>query len=327
MPDLSKFDREVADELRRFPVPEEMRDVAATRTAMDAYFEGVRSRSVLPPVGGVSTEDRSVPSLVDDHAIPIRIYRPEDRAPDCGLVYMHASAFIVGDLELEDVRCRTLAQAAGCVVVSVDYRLAPEHSFPTPLEDGHSVLRWVLEHAEELSVDPRCVGVGGCSAGGALAAGLAIRCRDQGGPGPAFQLLLDPVLDASLATGSVRAQSAEELREGERMWERYLGGPRASASVYASPASCEQLEGLPPAYVEAAELDALRDEAIAYAQRLLRAGVSAELHVWPRIPHAVELFVPDARIAQQVLSGQADALARLARAAVELDERVGGRSR
>src|SRR6185369_1244576 len=146
-----------------------------------------------------------------------------------------------------------------------------EHPFPVPLEDCDSVLRWVLEHAEQLAVDPLCVGVGGCSAGGALAAGLAIRCRDLGSPPPAFQLLLNPVLDATLSSESMRALSSEELRDSERMWEHYLNGPRASALAHASPASCDRLEGLPPAYIDVAEFDALRDEAIAYAQQLLSA--------------------------------------------------------
>jgi acetyl esterase len=319
MTDRSDYDVEVAAELERFPPPDvPLADVAATRAAYNAYFQAVRSRSATPPAVGVRTEEHSVPSLVDGHQIPVRVYRPDAPEQCGGLVYVHGGSFVFGDLELEDARCRALAHDAGCVVVSVDYRLAPEHPFPTPLEDCHAALQWVFDHAEQLSVDPRCVGVGGCSAGGALAAGLAIRCRDQGGPAPAFQLLLNPVLDAAHSSDSMRTfSSADELRDAEQMWEHYLGGPRTGAPAHASPASCDRLEGLAPAYIDVAEYDALRDEAIAYAQRLLSAGVSVELHVWPRIPHAVELFTPDVDVSRQLLRAQGHALGRLARTATE----------
>jgi acetyl esterase/lipase len=312
MLDRSMFDSEVERDLTRFPPPQvdAGMGMAAIRAAYDTYFADVRSRSAPPPAG-VSTEELSVPSLVDDHAIPVRVYRPADPVNGRGFLYIHGGAFVMGDLELEDARCRTMALEAGCVVVAVDYRLAPEHRFPLPLDDCHSALRWVADHAGELSIDPRRLGVGGCSAGGALAAGLAIRCRDGNGPPLAFQMLVYPVLDASLSSGSLSELTTEdEFREMEQMWDYFLDGPRSAASEYASPASCGKLAGLPAAYIVAAEFDPLRDEAIAYAQRLLGAGVNVELHVWSKVPHAVDLFVPDAKISQDSVKEQADALAR-----------------
>ena len=309
--DPSRFDHEVAQALLRFPPPDvSLADPALARSTWAAYFRLVASASESA-AAKIATEDLAVGSLVDDHAIPLRVYRPA-AASGRGLVYLHSGAFVIGDLELEDARCRVLAREAQCIVVSVDYRLAPEHPFPLPLDDCHSALRWVVDHADELEVDRRRLGVGGCSAGGALAAGLAARCRDAGGPELALQMLLYPVLDASHTSDSfIVLSSAEDVGHAELMWRHYLDGPRSEASPYASPAGRQDLGGLPPAYVAAGEFDALRDEAIAYAQRLLHAGVSVELHVWPRVPHAVDLFAPDARVSRDSVMEQADALRRL----------------
>ena len=191
------------------------------------------------------------------------------------------------------------------------HRLAPEHPYPTPLEDCWSALVWVAEEAPRLAVDPARIGVGGCSAGGALAASVAQLSRDRGGPALALQLLLYPVLDASLSAPSVKELLTEqEMKGAVRMWELYLGGPVSESPSSASPAACTDLTRLAPACILAGELDFLRDEAIAYAQRLLGAGVSVELQVWPRTPHAVELFAPDARISKQSVEQQVDALVR-----------------
>jgi len=216
----------------------------------------------------------------------------------------------MGDLDFEDEKCLSLARDAGCVVVSVDYRLAPEHPYPVPLEDCYSAVRWVADHADELSIDARRLGVGGCSAGGALAASAAQLCRDRSGPALALQMLLYPVLDASLSSASIRGLADHEFRDLERMWEHYLGGPRADAREYASPSACRDLANLPGAYIVGAELDDLRDEAIAYAQRLLTANVRVELHVWSKVPHAFDLFAPDAEISRRSVEQQAEVIAR-----------------
>ena len=175
-------------------------------------------------------------------------------------------------------------------MVSVDYRLAPEHPFPAPLEDCYAALVWVAEHAAELGVDPDRIAVGGESAGGGLAAGVALLARDRGGPSLCLQLLSIPELDDRMDSESMRTLGAQAipvttLANGEISWDSYLGaGVRGTDQVspYAAPARATDLTGLPPALVTAYELDALRDEDIAYAQRLMSAGVPTELHVYSR---------------------------------------------
>jgi acetyl esterase/lipase len=172
-------------------------------------------------------------------------------------------------------------------------------------------LLWVADNAAELSIDPQRLAVGGCSAGGALAAGLSQLALDRGGPRLAMQMLLFAVLDASVDNETMQGLDAELRSDVEWMWELYLGGDkRSTAPSYASPACRGNLVGLPPTYVAAAEFDIFRDEAIAYTQALWNAGVRAELHVWPRVPHAFDQFVPEATISQQALKEQANAILR-----------------
>jgi acetyl esterase len=312
--DESRFDEDLAREWQRFPPPPEpeQEDVELERALFTEHFRRVRERPGLEQRRlGVCIEDLTVPSLIDEHQIPVRVYKPSSPQNGRGLLYVHGGAFVIGDPELEEEKCIDLARGAGCLIASVDYRLAPEHPYPTPLEDCWSALLWFAEQAPRLGVDPARIGVGGCSAGGALAASVAQLSRDRGGPALALQLLLYPVLDASLSAPSVRELLDDEELEGAvRMWEHYLGGPLSAAPSSASPAARTDLTGLAPACVLAGELDFLRDEAIAYAQRLLSAGVSVELQVWPRTPHAVELFAPDALVSRQSVQQQADALVR-----------------
>lgn len=308
----SRFDADLAHEWDRYPPPNlDLVDVMHSRAACARHFQRVRSRPGERRIG-VTVAHFSIPSLTDDHCIPLRVYRPASAEKARGLLYLHGGAFVLGDLDLEEEKCIAFARGAGCAVVSVDYRLAPEHPHPTPLEDCYSALCWVADHSDTLAIDTRPLAVGGCSAGGALAAGLAQLSRDRNGPALALQMLLYPVLDASLGHVSTRVDVPEdELRDLQRMWKHYLGGPKPDADWYASPLECPDLKGLPPAYIVAGELDALRDEAIAYGQRLLMAGVSVELHVWPRTPHAVDLFAPDASISRRSVRQQVDALTRV----------------
>jgi acetyl esterase/lipase len=270
--------------------------------------------------------DPPVPLEVDELLVPgpegapevrVRRYRPagvEDALP--ALVYFHGGGFVVGSLDLYDADCRRIAAEVGAVVVSVDYRLAPEHPFPAPLEDCYAALVWVAGHAGELGVDPDRIAVGGESAGGGLAAGVALLARDRGGPRLCLQLLGIPELDDRLATESMRTLGAASpittIANGEISWDSYLGaGLRGTDQVspYAAPARATDLAGLPPALVTAYELDALRDEDIAYAQRLLSAGVPTELHVYPGAFHACT-WLADVGICQTVLGDVVDGLRR-----------------
>lgn len=313
MMDSSDYDCEVAQAWTRFPPPVDVpnAELELSRRAWGEHSRAIRTRPEAPLRSRVAVDQAAAPSRVDDHLVPLRIYRPDAVVDGRCLVYFHGGGFVLGDLELEDERCFVIARDAGCVVVSVDYRLAPEHPFPLPLEDCYSGLQWVADEARVLGVEARRIAVGGCSAGGALAASAAILARERGGPHLALQMLLCPVIDASLSSPSLRAFSSEEELEGfDAMWERYLGRPRTEAPELASPSYCQDLAGLPPAYIQLGELDYFRDEGLAYARRLLAAGVTVEAHVWPRVPHAFELFAPDARISRASLREQTEAIVR-----------------
>jgi acetyl esterase/lipase len=241
----------------------------------------------------LAVSDQWVPGPAGDPDVLVRVYDPPRGAGSRAcLVYFHGGGFIAGDLDTEDVRCVVLAKHAGCVVVSVDYRLAPEHPYPAALDDGEAALRWASSSAATLEVDPARIGVGGGSAGGTLAAGLALRARDRGGPPLAFQLLVYPALDDRLRTASMRAVGTPVIdgRSVAYTWDSYLGTARADVAQYAAPARAESLAGLPPTYLMTAELDPLRDEGIEYATRLLHAGVSVELHQFGGAFHGFDLF-------------------------------------
>jgi acetyl esterase/lipase len=228
----------------------------------------------------------------DGRAIRIRAYVPRiarERLP--ALVYFHGGAFIVGDLETDDRECRLTCMQAECAVLSVDYRLAPEHPFPAGVEDGFRALLWAAEGAEPLGIDGRRLAVGGASAGGCIAASVALMGRDRGGPRLALQQLIYPVLDDRSRTASSTWMGTPVFDHAQcvLMWEQYLTGiDRQHIPFYAAPARAERLAGLAPAYILVAGVDPLRDEALEYGRRLLDAGVPVELHHLPGAVHGFD---------------------------------------
>ena len=240
-----------------------------------------------------SVEDR------DADGVPVRIYRPvETDEPTAGLLYFHGGGFVAGSVEVYDPLTRAFAKRAGCVVISVDYRLAPEHPYPVALDDAWTATKWVTSNAEELGLDPMKIGVGGDSAGGALAAIVARRGRDHG-IALAAQMLLYPITNHDFNTPSYSLFSAGYLLTREAMqwyWEQYLGKDAdGSQNPDVSPAAERDLRRLPRAIVVTAECDPLRDEAEAYAQRLFIATVETEgyrydgmVHGFLRMTGAVE---------------------------------------
>ncbi|QDQ10003.1 alpha/beta hydrolase [Streptomyces spectabilis] len=232
-------------------------------------------------------EDRTVPG---DPEVPVRIYRP--RGARGAVVWMHGGGWVMGDVDTEHPWASRIAESSGEVVISVGYRLAPEHPCPAALDDAYAVLNWAAEHAADLGVEPERIAVGGHSAGAGLAAAVALRARDRQGPAIRFQLLNQPGLDDRQATWSARQfTDTPWMTRGKvtEAWRHYLGG--AQATPYAAPSRADDVAGLPPAYIATAEFCPNRDEGIEYALRLLRAGVPVELHQWAGTFHGSQALL------------------------------------
>lgn len=231
-------------------------------------------------------EDRQIPGPAG--ALPIRVYAPSAGQLLPVLVYFHGGGWVLGNLDSHDQVCRALANGADCAVVSVDYRLAPEHTFPAAAEDAYAATKWVATNAAELGGDGTRLAIGGDSAGGNLAAAVALMARDRGGPRLTHQLLVYPVTDRAFDTPSYR-ENAEgySLHRADMIWfwGHYLAGEADADSPYASPLRAHDLAGLPPALVITAEYDPLRDEGEAYAARLRDASVPIVSTCYPGMIH------------------------------------------
>jgi acetyl esterase/lipase len=247
------------------------------------------------PRDDVERVDHTVPG---DPPIVVRVYRPQGLAPGAACLYdIHGGGYVVGTYAMSDATFDDYCTTFGCVGVSVEYRLAPETPFPGPLEDCYRGLVWTFEHAGELGVDPARIGIAGGSAGGGLAAALALLARDRGEVDVAFQLLECPMLDDRQCTpSSCQDGLVVWSRESNRFgWRSYLGDlyGRDDIPAYAAPARAtdDELRGLPPALVITGGADGFCDEDVEYARRLDRAGVPTDLHVIAGAPHGVQLFV------------------------------------
>jgi acetyl esterase len=219
-------------------------------------------------------QDRAVPGPAGE--IPIRVYTPAGDGPKPVIMYFHGGGWVIGDLDVCDNPVRRIANRTGAVVVSVDYRLAPEHTYPAAFDDCYAATAWVSEHAAELGGDPARIATCGDSAGGNLAAAVAIAARDRQGPPLAAQLLIYPVTDFNFTTGSYEENGDGYLLTKGSMqwfWAHYLGAQELGKDPFACPARADNLVGLPPTFIATAEFDPLRDEGEAYAATLRAAGV------------------------------------------------------
>ncbi|MEH1056777.1 alpha/beta hydrolase [Micromonospora sp. CPCC 206171] len=302
------FDPELAEPASRLPRVD-YADLGTARAAARAIAAHQQPYLPATPVRVTDTRAPGPPGAPD---VPVRLYRPAVAGPVPALLYLHWGGFVIGGVDGVHHTCVRIADQVGALVVSVDYRLAPEHPFPAALDDCHAVLEWVAKEATELGVDADRIGVGGESAGGGLAAALCLAVRDSGGPALRHQCLLFPALDDRLDTVSARAFTDTPMWDRANAlvsWGHYLRGRAGAADVpaLAAPARATDLAGLPPAFVVACEFDPLRDEAIDYAHRLIQAGVRTELRYYPGTFHA-SIAVAEAAVSRRILADQVTAL-------------------
>lgn len=287
-------------------------DVTTRRATLEAVF---RYGDAAQPFPDDVTLTGHELTAADGATIRMRWYARKDGSHEPGpaALYLHGGGMIVGDIGMFDGTVARYVSASGTPMLSVDYRLAPEHPHPTPVEDVYAALVWLHEHAAELGVDPARIGVFGDSAGGGLAAAVSILARDRGGPAIAKQVLVMPMLDdrtvhpdPELAPFAV--WTWDDNRTG---WQALLGaaagGPDTPA--HAAPARVTELRGLPPAYIEVGQLDIFRDEDLTYALRLGGAGVPVEFHLHPGVPHEFDFIAFDTAVARRAVADRVRALA------------------
>jgi acetyl esterase/lipase len=262
--------------------------------------------------GAFEVEERTVPGPPGAPEVSLLICRPSGAAGPLPAVYhTHGGGMIVGSNRVGLGGVLDWAQELSLAVVSVEYRLAPEHPHPAPIEDCYAGLVWTAKHAAALGVDPELIVLAGGSAGGGLAAALALLARDRGGPALAGQLLMCPMLDDRNDTPSAAQMAGLGIwnqGDNEVGWTALLGEARGGPDVspYAAPARAEDLSNLPPAFIDVGSAETFRDEDVAYASRIWQAGGNAELHVWPGGCHGFEQLAPHAAIsapAQQARNG------------------------
>lgn len=296
--------------------PEQARaELAATAARRAEQPGGCRQ------VRELAVTDALVPADRGGTDVPVRVYTPEPagRGDRGAVLFLHSGGFVVGSVAVADAWTRAMAVELDAVVVSVDYRLAPEHPYPAALEDAWTALEWTVKQVDQLGIDPMRIAVAGESAGAGLATALAMLARDWGGPAICFQSLAIPALDDRMSTRSMQQFVDTPMwnrPNAELSWKAYLRGVAEPGSPdvpdLAAPARRADLRGLPPAFVSVAEFDPLRDEGLDYALRLVRAGVPTEVHLYPGTFHgsrSVEHTGVSKRMTADLLSTLGRALA------------------
>jgi acetyl esterase/lipase len=306
-------DPELVAALDLFP-PLELSNEAVVQ--IRAMQEEMRAQMAAhqPAFPGIAVSERFIPGPEGAPEVRVLVYQPTTaQAPFPALLWMHGGGYVMGTADRDDLVLKGIVSAVGCAAVSIDYRLAPETPHPGPVEDCYAALRWLYAHAGELGIDPTRIAVGGASAGGGLAAGLALLTRDRDEVPLVFQLLIYPMLDDRTVTVAEPHPYTGEFvwthSENRFGWMALLGqepgGP--DVSPYAAAARAEHLEGLPPTFIDVGTLDLFLEEDLEYARRLIRAGVPTELHVHPGAFHGFDM-APEASISQSAMLDRFDAL-------------------
>ena len=279
--------------------------LAAVRTSLDE-----RRAAALAAIDGTGVDitDTTVPRDTGS-PVPVRIYRGT-AAPSPAVIYCHAGAFVLGNLDTDHRQCVELARRGGCTIVSVDYRLAPEHPYPAALDDAAAVLQWMWATAADLGVDAGRLAVAGNSAGAALAAGLAQRCAEDELPAIVGTLLHQPVLDdrPTASKAEFLTTPAFDGTAAGLMWRHYLGDSAPTAESV--PARHHRLIGAASTFIPCSELDPLRDEAVEYARQLMRCGARTDLHLFGGTCHGFDSLVPDWAVSEALFDMQSAALHR-----------------
>ena len=281
------------------------------------FFQLLMSLSPAPKAPpDITIENTFIPAQDGRARIRLRLYRSKVAAePTPVLIWLHGGGYVIGKPEMDDLSCAQYVREAGIAVVSVDYRYAPHHPFPTGLEDSYSALLWVQSHARQLGVDARRLAIGGASAGGGLAAALVQLALDRPAIRPVFQLLVYPMLDdrTVLRADIDDSNNVTWTQASNRFgWEAYLGMKCGTAAVpaYAVPARRADLSGLPPAWIGVGTLDVFHDEAVAYAHRLQASGIDCEMYIVPGAFHGFDVFDSQLPIVQAFRKSQIAALKR-----------------
>jgi acetyl esterase/lipase len=283
-------------------------DIVARRDAFTQMIAAIE----VPPNQNVTHEDRTVPGPAGAPDISVRVYRPAN-APGTlpGVYYIHGGSMIFGSVETENAEAEQVCQEVGALVVSVEYRLAPEHPHPAQSQDCYAGLVWMARNAAELGFDPGRLAVYGGSAGGGLVIAAALLARDRGFPAIRFQMPIYPMIDDTNETRSsheITDVGVWDRPANIEAWQWYLGGGKPDR--YAAPARAEDLSGLPPAFIDVGTVDLFRDEDITFAMRLMQAGVPTELHVNPGAYHASEVLAPQAELSARIWERRFAALRR-----------------
>ena len=253
----------------------------------------------------VERTDYTIPGRNGDPDVVVRVHRPKGATrPLPGIYSMHGGGYVMGSYAMDDLRFDRWCPALNCVGVSVEYRLAPETAYPGPLEDCYSGLLWTYENAAMLGIDATRLGINGASAGGGLAAGLALLARDRAEVPLAFQLLIYPMIDDRITSRSSGWEVPIWPPASNRLgWAAYLGSlTGGDVPAYAAASRAKELKGLPPALIVVGALDGFLDEDVEYAMRLTHAGVPTELHVFPGAPHGFDGITPGTGLARQARS-------------------------
>lgn len=292
-----KIKATVADELDP-EIRDLLNQINTATTSSNSSLSPTGARELSKKTLPVADDPEPVGNILDlkisDEGIPVRLYIPEKEGPLPTIVYFHGGGWVFGNIETYDATCRALANETNSIVVSVDYRLAPEYNFPVPLEDCYTVLEWVFDDADTMQIDSENIAIAGDSAGGNLAAAVALLARDRNGPSIDKQVLIYPITNYAFDTASYTENAEGYLLTKDDMewfWDHYLQSSIDGKNPYASPLQATNLEGLPPATVITCGFDPLRDEGAAYASRLQEAGVPVNYINYDDAIHGIVQFL------------------------------------